>query len=95
MRLVYFLTKSFSEILRSSASALAVSVLPTQVGHKNKKLQVGLSGLFIPALLLVIADITASIASFCHIIFSPRVFDNFFNLSISHLDKSETGIFVD
>jgi hypothetical protein len=50
--------------LKSSlAKAFAVSVFQTQVGHKNKKLQRGFHSGVSQALALLIAFVTASIAS--------------------------------
>jgi len=53
----------------SSAKVLAVSVLPTQVGPKNKKLQIGFPSSFSHALALLIALATAFIALSCQTTF--------------------------
>jgi hypothetical protein len=70
------------------------SVLPTQVGHKNKKLQSGLCSSQIPALLLIIDFVIASIASSCPIICFFNSLGNFFNLSISFPLRFDVGIQV-
>jgi hypothetical protein len=49
----------------TSVNALAVSVLPTHVGHKNKKLPSGFHSSFSHALALLIAFETAIIALSC------------------------------
>jgi hypothetical protein len=73
-------------------NTFTISVFHTQVGPKNKKLQSGLFGSPIQVLLLIIDLTIASIASFCHIIFSFIFIFSFFNLSMSVLSRFETGI---
>jgi len=53
---------AFSSSNKNSANAFANSVLPTHVGHKNKKEPIGLFGSCKPALALLIASATAFIA---------------------------------
>jgi len=76
------------------ASVLAVSVLPTQVGPRNKKLQIGLFSSFNHALALLIALDTAIIASSCHITFSFNFSSKCINFSFSDSISLEEGILV-
>gem|GEM_PF-578324 len=67
--LISILIKAFLSLNKCKESAFAVSVLPTQVGPKNKKLQRGLFGSLSQALALLIAFATLFIALSCHTTF--------------------------
>ncbi|MEA3387241.1 MAG: hypothetical protein U9Q66_02415 [Patescibacteria group bacterium] len=76
------------------ASALAVSVLPTHVGPKNKKLQIGLLSSLNQALALLIAFETATKALSCHITEAFKVSSKCNNFSFSDSINLEAGIQV-
>ena len=61
--LISILTIWFSLAKSCSAKDLASSVLPTPVGPKNMKDPIGLFSFLMPALCLMIASLTNSIAS--------------------------------
>jgi hypothetical protein len=63
--LISILIKASLESNKFRAKAFAVSVFPTQVGHKNKKLQRGLFSSFNQVFALFIAFATAEIALSC------------------------------
>jgi hypothetical protein len=75
----------------SLVSAFAVSVLPTPVGHINKKLPSGFHSSFNHALALLIAFETAFKASSCHTTFSCKYFSIFKSLSFSVSRSLVTG----
>ncbi|MDP3380668.1 MAG: hypothetical protein Q8S84_03980 [bacterium] len=64
------LINAFLSLNITCVSAFAVSVLPTQVGPKNKKLPRGFHSSFSHALALLIAFDTLVIALSCHTTFS-------------------------
>jgi hypothetical protein len=63
--LISILIKASFESNKFKASAFAVSVFQTQVGHKNKKLQRGLCSSLSQAFALLIELATAETALFC------------------------------
>jgi hypothetical protein len=76
----------------TSVNAFAVSVLPTHVGHKNKKLHRGFHSSLSQALALLIAFDTAFIASSCHTTFSFKIDSKCSNFSFSVSSSLVAGI---
>ena len=92
--LISILIILFSSSNSAFASDFASSVLPTPVGPRNRNEPIGFEGSLMPALERIMASVTFSTASSCHITLSCRVSSrcNVFSLSLSlNLD---TGIFV-
>gem|GEM_PF-1039857 len=73
---------------------MAVCVFQTQVGHKNKKLQIGLDSSFNQALALLIVFATLSTASFCQITSFSKIFSKFKSFCFSDSISFEAGIQV-
>jgi len=91
---ISILIKAFLSLNNISVNAFAVSVLPTQVGHKNKKLPSGFHSSFNPAFALLIALETAFIASSCPITLFLIISSNFKSFSFSVSSNFVTGIQV-
>jgi hypothetical protein len=92
--LISILTIFFSSLKSSFAKDFAVSVLPTPVGHRNKKLQSGFHSSANQALALLIALATVFIASSCHTTSFFNTSSSFNNFSFSVSSNFCAGIHV-